>query len=172
MEVNHTMNLRNKKVSEEMMRKLRVNESRDHLPVVLALVLVAAQNRKTHQKLRGGPKTCGMVGAGVLVDGTTRIGMVHGMRQKKKWNGTSRPMFYRLPEEILGWLLLRRSGLPSSAKLAIHAATSNSMKFSDIERAMRQQEDELLHQERNKPSGNHQRSGRTYWVEQNDGDWC
>ncbi len=90
--------------------------------------------------------------------------------EEVEWDQQANVLPEVLPEEILGWLLLRRSGLPSSAKLAIHAATSNSMKFSDIERAMRRQEDELLHQERNKPSGNHQRSGRTFWVEQND-EW-
>ena len=43
------------------------------------------------------------------------------------------------------------------------------MKFADIERAMRQQEDELLHQERNKPPGGN-RPHRSFWIEQ-DNEW-
>ena len=72
-----------------------------------------------------------------------------------------------IPEEVLGWLLMRRSGLPSAAKLSIQAAAGNSLRFSDVEKAMRQQEDELMNQERQKHS---QRSQRSYWVER-EGDW-
>ena len=74
-----------------------------------------------------------------------------------------------LPEEVLGWLLMRRSNLPSAAKLAIQASSQNSLKFQDIERSMRQQEDELLFQERHRPMQpkNH---GRNYWVE-DSGQW-
>ena len=75
-----------------------------------------------------------------------------------------------LPEEVLGWLLLRRSGLSSSSKLSIQAAAGNSLKYSDIERAMRQQEDELLHAERQKAPQAHQRGQRTYWLE-SEGQW-
>ena len=72
-----------------------------------------------------------------------------------------------IPEEVLGWLLMRRSGLPSAAKLSIQAAAGNSLRFSDVEKAMRQQEDELMNQERQKHS---QKSQRSYWVER-EGDW-
>ena len=72
-----------------------------------------------------------------------------------------------IPEEVLGWLLMRRSGLPSAAKLAIQASSGNSMRFSDVEKAMRQQEDELMAQERQRGV---QRAQRTYWVE-NQGQW-
>ena len=70
-----------------------------------------------------------------------------------------------LPDEVLGWLLMRRSGLPSASKLSIQAAAGNSMKIADVERAMRQQEDELMHMERNK----HQAPrGRSFWIEKDD----
>ena len=74
-----------------------------------------------------------------------------------------------LPEEVLGWLLMRRSNLTSQSKLAIQAAAGNSLRFADIERAMRQQEDELLQHERK--HGGHGRHSRTYWVE-SDGSWA
>ena len=62
---------------------------------------------------------------------------------------------------------MRRSGLPSAAKLSIQAAAGNSLKFSDVERAMRQQEDELMAQERQRQTSRPQRS---YWVER-EGPW-
>ncbi|CAE7032785.1 RE1 [Symbiodinium natans] len=76
-----------------------------------------------------------------------------------------------LPSAILGWLLLRRSGLSSSARLAIQSATQNDLDFEKIERALRDQEEELLATERRpfSPSGPAQRR-RSFWVEQ-DGAW-
>ena len=75
-----------------------------------------------------------------------------------------------LPQEVLGWLLLRRSGLSSQARLSIQAASGNSMRLDAIERAMRQQEDELMHQERTKTSSHRHGGGRSYWIEE-DGAW-
>ena len=49
-----------------------------------------------------------------------------------------------LPDEILGWLLLRRSGLPASARLAVLSAINNRLDLDTMERAMRDQEEELL----------------------------
>lgn len=72
-----------------------------------------------------------------------------------------------LPEEVLGWLLMRRSGLSSQSKLSIQAAAGNSLKFSDVERAMRAQEEELLNQERNRHSTNKPHH-RSFWIQ--DGD--
>ena len=54
-------------------------------------------------------------------------------------------------------------------KLSIQASSGNSLKFNDIERAMRQQEDELLHNEKHRP-GHHHRLSRSFWVEQ-EGQW-
>ena len=71
------------------------------------------------------------------------------------------------PEEVLGWLLLKRSGLSSASRLSIQAASGNSLRFSDIERAMRQQEEELMQQERNR-NGGQPRTQRTYWVEEEE----
>ena len=74
-----------------------------------------------------------------------------------------------LPPEVLGWLLLKRSGLSSQSRLSIQAAAANSMKFDDVERAMRQQEDELMHHERTRgvqQKGHH----GSYWIE-HEGNW-
>ena len=82
------------------------------------------------------------------------------------WDEFDPTLLEILPEEVLGWLLLRRSGLPASARLSIQAAAGNSMKFSDIEKAMRQQEDELRNQERNRQGSHHHQ--RSFWVEEDD----
>lgn len=75
-----------------------------------------------------------------------------------------------LPEEILGWLLLRRSGLPASARLSVLSAINNQLDFSTVERAMRHQEEELLMAESHKHFGPFHKQRRSYWVEQ-DGQW-
>jgi hypothetical protein len=48
------------------------------------------------------------------------------------------------------------------------AASGNSLRFVDIEKAMRQQEEELLMQEGHRQPSH--RPHRTYWVE-SDGSW-
>eukprot|EP00435_Cladocopium_sp_Y103_P051922 s1141_g16.t1 len=70
-----------------------------------------------------------------------------------------------LPEEILGWILLRRSGLPASARLSILFAINNCLDFSVMERAMRDQEEELLMTEAQRSHGALQRPRRSFWVE-------
>ena len=60
--------------------------------------------------------------------------------------------------------MLKRSGLSSQSRLSIQAAAANSMKFEDVERAMRQQEDELMHQERARGT-QHKGPHRSYWIE-------
>ena len=72
-----------------------------------------------------------------------------------------------LPEEVLGWLLLRRAGLPASSRLAVQSATGNSLKFSEIERALRDQEEEWMQAESSRQGGQFQRRLRSYWVEEN-----
>ena len=74
-----------------------------------------------------------------------------------------------LPPEILGWMLLRRSGLPGHARLAVLAATNNSLDFEVVEKAMRDQEEELMSAERQRESRDH-RHRRSYWVE-DSGEW-
>eukprot|EP00913_Durusdinium_trenchii_P000777 g725.t1 len=73
-----------------------------------------------------------------------------------------------LPDEVLGWLLLRRANLSASSRLSVQASVNNSLKFSDIELALRDQEEELLQADlqRGHPHGRR----RTYWVEE-DGQW-
>ena len=48
-----------------------------------------------------------------------------------------------LPDEVLGWLLLRRANLSSSSRLRAQASVQNSLSFRAIERALRDQEEEL-----------------------------
>lgn len=72
-----------------------------------------------------------------------------------------------LPQEILGWILLRRSGVPACARLSVLSATNNRLDLDSMERAMRDQEEELLAAESNRlRNEHHQRPRRTYWVEQ------
>ena len=66
-----------------------------------------------------------------------------------------------LPDEVLGWLLLRRANLSSSS-------VQNSLSFRAIERALRDQEEELLHVDAHWPPQQQRR--RTYWVEE-EGAW-
>ena len=75
-----------------------------------------------------------------------------------------------LPSEVLGWLLLRRAGLPASSRLSVQASVGNSLRFADLERALRDQEEELLAAEATRQQ---QRSHprRTYWIEE-DNQWA
>ncbi|CAK9046645.1 unnamed protein product [Durusdinium trenchii] len=75
-----------------------------------------------------------------------------------------------LPQEILGWLLLRRSGLPASARLSVLSAINNRLDLDTMERAMRDQEEELLVAEANRSRGDLHRPRRSFWVEQ-DSQW-
>ena len=75
-----------------------------------------------------------------------------------------------LPPEILGWLLLRRARLPAASRLSILAAVGNRLDFESIERAMRDQEEELIAAEGGKGTHDWNRSRRTFWVEDN-GQW-
>lgn len=80
-----------------------------------------------------------------------------------EWEEQEKDLPSILAEEVLGWLLMRRANLPASSRLSVQASAGNSLRFNDIEQAMRQQDDELLSQERQRaPPPKH----RTYWVEQ------
>eukprot|EP00435_Cladocopium_sp_Y103_P065930 s567_g28.t1 len=71
-----------------------------------------------------------------------------------------------LPDEILGWLLLRRANLSASSRLSVQASVQNSLNFRDIEMALRDQEEELLQADQQR----HQPRKRTFWVEE-QGQW-
>ncbi|CAE7219859.1 RE1 [Symbiodinium sp. KB8] len=73
-----------------------------------------------------------------------------------------------LPGEVLGWLLLRRANLPTSARLSIQAAAGNSLLFADVEPAMRSMEDELMGHDEARRSSQPRR--RSFWVE-DEGEW-
>ncbi|CAE7230659.1 RE1 [Symbiodinium necroappetens] len=73
-----------------------------------------------------------------------------------------------VPGEVLGWLLLRRANLPTSARLSIQAAAGNSLLFADVERAMRSMEDELMGHDEARRSSQPRR--RSFWVE-DEGEW-
>lgn len=75
-----------------------------------------------------------------------------------------------LPSEILGWLLLRRSGLPAAARLSVLSAISNQLDLDTVERAMRDQEEELLLAEQHRSRDHGSRRQRSFWVEQ-DHQW-
>ena len=75
-----------------------------------------------------------------------------------------------LPEEVLGWLLLRRSNLSSANCLSVQASVQNSLSFEAIERALRDQEEELLSADLQRQQGKGRGHGRTFWVEEN-GQW-
>ena len=71
-----------------------------------------------------------------------------------------------LPDEVLGWLLLRRANLSASSRLSVQASVNNSLKFNDIELALRDQEEELMAADQNRG----QSKRRSYWVEE-EGCW-
>ena len=74
-----------------------------------------------------------------------------------------------LPDEVLGWLLLRRANLSAASRLSVQASVNNSLKFQDIETALRdQEEEELLQADQHR--GGHQGKRRTFWVEE-EGQW-
>ena len=75
-----------------------------------------------------------------------------------------------LPQEILGWLLLRRSGLPERARLSVLSSIGNKLDLSTMERAMRDQEEELLLAEAQRSRGELHRPRRSLWVQQ-DTQW-
>ena len=75
-----------------------------------------------------------------------------------------------LPTEILGWLLLRRSGLPAGARLSVLSAINNSLDLDTMERAMRDQEEELLLAESARSHHQLPKPRRSFWVEQ-DSHW-
>ena len=73
-----------------------------------------------------------------------------------------------LPEEVLGWLLMRRTGLPSSAKLSAQAAAGNSLKFSEIEKECVSKKMQRPQHGRQRPQ--HGRPNGTFWIE-DEGSW-
>ena len=76
-----------------------------------------------------------------------------------------------LPDEVLGWLLLRRASLSASSRLSVQASVNNSLKFQDIELALRDQEEELLQADSARGGGHGQHhKRRSYWVEE-EGTW-
>ena len=73
-----------------------------------------------------------------------------------------------LPDEVLGWLLVRRANLSASSRLSVQASVQNSLFCRDIENALRDQEEELLQADQQRHDRHPKR--RTYWVEE-EGQW-
>ena len=71
-----------------------------------------------------------------------------------------------LPPEVLGWIMLRRSGLPASSRLAILSAVNNKLDIDTMERAMRDQEEELLLSEQQRLRHDQRPQRRSFWVEE------
>ena len=84
------------------------------------------------------------------------------------WDELEQEELEVLPDEILGWLLLRRANLSSASRLSVQAAVQNSLKFRDIEQALRDQEEELLQGDYHRQQ--HPKQRRTFWVEE-EGQW-
>eukprot|EP00435_Cladocopium_sp_Y103_P064584 s563_g26.t1 len=74
-----------------------------------------------------------------------------------------------LPPEILGWIMLRRSGLPASSRLSVLSAINNKLDLDTMERAMRDQEEELLLSEAHRRP-DLSRPKRSFWIEEG-GEW-
>ena len=78
------------------------------------------------------------------------------------WDGLEVEDPQVLPDEVLGWLLLRRANLSADMMLSVQASVQNSLRFQDIELALRDQEEELM-------QADHHRQDRgprcrTFWV--------
>ncbi|CAJ1414311.1 unnamed protein product, partial [Effrenium voratum] len=74
-----------------------------------------------------------------------------------------------LPDELLGWIMLRRSGLNPTQRLNVLSAIQNSLKAEAVERGLRAAEEELRFMERDSGKGHgggKGRGGRSFWVEQ------
>ena len=71
-----------------------------------------------------------------------------------------------LPQEVLGWLLLRKANLSSSNRLSVQSSVQNSLAFEAIEHALRDQEEELLQGDAHRLP----QRRRSYWVEE-QGVW-
>ena len=88
--------------------------------------------------------------------------------EELRWDELEMEEIEVLPDELLGCLLLGRANLPASARLAVQASVQNSLKYRDIENALRDQEEELLHGDLHRQQAHRHR--RTFWVEE-DGAW-
>ena len=77
-----------------------------------------------------------------------------------------------LPDEILGWILLRRSGLPANARLSVLSATNNRLDLASMERAMRDQEEELLAAESHRSRGEIPRPRRSFGLKRTPNGVC
>ena len=85
-----------------------------------------------------------------------------------RWDELEMEEIEVLPDELLGWLLLRRANLPAAARLSVQASVQNSLRYRDIETALRDQEEELLHGDHQRQQAHRHR--RTFWVEE-QGAW-
>ena len=127
--------------------------------------------------------TLGMADVGLLMNGMSGIklndGAVGNIGEKLirlgsddalpvQWEQFDYGSEQILPEEILGWLLLRRSGLPTNARLSI-LIINNCLDFATMERAKRDQEEEFLLSESHRHPGL-KRPNRSFRVEE-DGAW-
>ena len=84
------------------------------------------------------------------------------------WDELQNEEIQVLPDEVPGWLLLRRANLSASSRLSVQASVNNSLKFRDIEVALRDQEEELLQADQGR--GQHQaHKRRSFWEE--EGNW-
>ena len=85
-------------------------------------------------------------------------------REDVPWNELEVENPQVLPDEALGWLLLRRANLSAASRLSVQASVQNSFWFKDIELALRDQEEELTQADHHRQNRGPRR--RTFWVEE------
>ena len=64
----------------------------------------------------------------------------------------------RLPDQVQGFLLLRRTNLSTQARIAIMTLAGNSLSFSDVRKACKRYADEFLRDPRNTTHVGHTQS--------------
>ena len=90
----------------------------------------------------------------------------------KLWDEMDSSLPEVLPTELLGWLILRRSGLSAQQRLNILSSVNHSLKADDVEKGLRGAEEELRHHEREQDGrgkgkgGFKSRPKANFWIEQ------
>ena len=97
-------------------------------------------------------------GGGADARTATVIPQSKALEDLKLWDTHEVAVEDVLPTVLLGWLLLRRAGLTTQSRLAVQAAAGNSLRFEDIERCLRNMEEELTTHDDHR-RGHGQRSG-------------
>ena len=109
--------------------------------------------RPRTRKSNAGPMKKGIIGTMDGGEGTIAVRLPNELLENLFRNLNGRSMTSRTSKsfrQILGWLLLRKCGLPSHARLAVLSATNNVLELDIVEKALRDQEEELMASERHR----------------------